>query len=135
LSAEQPYRVIAVRNECGDELVVYEYWLTRTFFGMVAGRRLKLSSGEEVVPVDDGSFMVAKRGGDLHLLPGAPHRRANVRFESKTDTSPSLQISRSGRLVLTPCFRKGAAASPTLYEADHWRLAAPAYPPLPDWKS
>ncbi len=62
MSAEQPYRVIAVRNECGDELVVYEYWLTRTFFGMVAGRRLKLSSGEEVVPVDDGSFMVANRG-------------------------------------------------------------------------
>ena len=37
-----------------DELAVYEYWLARTFFGLVAERRLKLPSGEQVVAVDDG---------------------------------------------------------------------------------
>jgi hypothetical protein len=63
--ADQPYRLITVRNESGDELAVYEYWLARTFFGLVAERRLKLSSGEEVVPVDDGSLMIARTGERL----------------------------------------------------------------------
>ena len=65
MPAERPYRIITVRNERGDELVVYEFWLARTFFGLVAERRLKLSSGEQVVPVDDGSFLVALTGERL----------------------------------------------------------------------
>ena len=75
MSSEQPYNLIAVKNESGDELVVYEYWLARTFFGMVAGRRLKLSSGEEVVPVDDGSFMIALTGERLTRIQRGPRRR------------------------------------------------------------
>jgi len=55
-------------NENGDQLAMYEYWLTRTFFGKVSGRRLRLSSGEEVVPVYDGSFMVALTGEKLILV-------------------------------------------------------------------
>ena len=55
-------------NESGDELAIYEYWLARTFFGLVAERRLRLASGEEVVPVDDGSFMVALTGEKLTLI-------------------------------------------------------------------
>jgi hypothetical protein len=68
VSAEQPYRVITVMNESGDELAIYEYWLARTFFGLVADRRLKLSSGEDVVAVDDGSFMIALTGERLTLI-------------------------------------------------------------------
>ena len=69
MSSEQPYSLIAVKDESGDELLVYEYWLARTFFGMVARRRLKLSSGEEVVPVDDGSFIIALTGERLTGVP------------------------------------------------------------------
>jgi hypothetical protein len=72
VSSEQPYNLIAVKNESGDELVVYEYWLARTFFGMVDRRRLKLSTGEEVVPIDDGSFMVALTGERLTRITARP---------------------------------------------------------------
>lgn len=74
VAAEQPYRLITVRNERGEELAMYEYWLARTFFGLVAERRLKLSSGEQVVPIDDGSFMIALTGERLTRIapPSAP---------------------------------------------------------------
>jgi hypothetical protein len=56
---------IAVRNESGDELAVYEVWNARALFGLIVERRLVLSSGERVVPVDDGSFMIADTGERL----------------------------------------------------------------------
>jgi hypothetical protein len=68
VSAEQPYRVITVMNESGDELAIYEYRLARTFFGLIADRWLKLSAGEEVLPIDDGSFMIALTGERLTLI-------------------------------------------------------------------
>lgn len=65
MSAEQPYRIITVRDENGDELTVYEIWCNRSFFGLVAERRFELCSGEQVVAVDDGSFIVAFTGERL----------------------------------------------------------------------
>ncbi len=65
MSAEQLYRVITVNDESGDELAVYDYLLARKLFDRVAQRRLKLPSGQQVVPVDDGSFMIAATGQRL----------------------------------------------------------------------
>ena len=72
MSAERPYRVIAVKDENGDELAVYDYWPARTSFGRVAQRRLKLPSGQQVVPVDDGSFMIAATGQRLRPVTVLP---------------------------------------------------------------
>lgn len=86
MSAGQPYRVITVKDESGEELAVYDYWPARTFFRGVAQRRLRLPSGQQVVPVDDGSFMVAATG--QRLMP--------------VNTLPAISQAQQDPLVVLP---------------------------------